>query len=579
MSKIRFSTLFSVVDPRALRHGAARTARASGAALVLALAPGSFVAGCSNAHDTAPQVHATGSLDAWLGRARSPSGVSESTFDVQLDAEARSPDAPERSRFLRLAGIWTFTQLSGAGGQVLARLKLTRLELSDDHALPIGREQYRSRIQAEIERAVLFDLNERGAIVGMHAPLDLVSTARGAIQMLAASFQLTIVPSGQGESWRAEEQDASGTYAAEYRLLSENAIARKKLRYTEVPPVEEGSTPVKYEIQKSEARFELSPAGAIASCTGAESLVLDDQEGALPRLETKTTFRIARKSDTLRKEVPEQAAELRALPARALNAAPEPEAMRYELDLAKAAGGTRIDNILADMARTDPARGAGDPHAFRRLVASLAAAVRIDEDADDVALSQIDAGGPYTAELLTALARSNRPKTLLKVVQKLRASSRLAPELRARGLMALSKNASVDRSVVDAIEALTTEPRIGDGAVLGLGALSYRLRRTNPMLSQQIYESLAARLERATTYQQTELVLRAIGNAGNDAALPKIERFLANPNPKLRAIAVAALRRLEDPAVKILLAEVEKNDPDETVQDALRGVLLMRERT
>jgi HEAT repeat protein len=99
------------------------------------------------------------------------------------------------------------------------------------------------------------------------------------------------------------------------------------------------------------------------------------------------------------------------------------------------------------------------------------------------------------------------------------------------------------------------------------------------MLSQQIYESLAARLERATTYQQTELVLRAIGNAGNDAALPKIERFLANPNPKLRAIAVAALRRLEDPAVKILLAEVEKNDPDETVQDALRGVLLMRERT
>ena len=41
-------------------------------------------------------------------------------------------------------------------------------------------------------------------------------------------------------------------------------------------------------------------------------------------------------------------------------------------------------------------------------------------------------------------------------------------------------------------------------------------------------------------------------------------------------MAVAALRRLEGPEVKALLAEIEKNDKDEAVQDAVRTVLSAR---
>jgi len=498
-------------------------------------------------------------------------------FDVQLDAETTSPEAPGKSHFLHLTGTWTFTKVSGGiGRQVLAQLQLSHLELSDDHALPVGRDKYKRRIQSEFERAVLFDLNERGAVVGMHAPRDLVSTALGGIRMLAASFQLTAPPAGADGSWTAREQDASGTYSAEYRALGTQAIARKKTAYTELPTPEPDSAPVKYEIRKSETRFELSATGAIASSTGSESVLLDDGEGALPPLEMNSHFRIARKTDTTRADLPEQRAWLSSLPARALSAAPDPEAQTYEIDLVKAASGTRIDDIVGDMARTDPETGQGDPHAFRRLTAALEAAVRIDEDAEQAAFARSEAGQPYTAEVLSALARSNRPDTLLRVAKLLQTSQRIAPEVRARTLMALSTNAFATQPVARAIEALSSDPAIGDGAVLGLGALCFRLQQTNPPLAREIYESLAARLDRAQTTEQTELALRALGNAGNSAALPKLERFLTAEEPRLRAVAVGALRRLQGPTVDALLARVAENDKQEAVQDAVHSVLSMR---
>ena len=575
MSKLRFSKVFYVVGSRAIRHAASRTTRAGGLALTLALM--SLGAGCSTESGNGAEGQKHVAPDPWLGAARAAAGSSRSVFDVQLDAETTSPEAPGRSRFLRLAGTWTFTKTSeGAARQVLAQLKLTRLELSDGHALSVGKDKYRSRIHAELERAVLFDVNERGAVVGMHAPRDLVSTALGAIRMLAASFQLTAAPAGAGGNWTAHEQDASGTYSAEYRALGADAVARKKIAYTELPPQEADSTPVKYEIQKSESRFELSPSGAIVSCVGSESVLLDDGEGALPPLEVNSTFRIARRADTTEKQLPEQLAQLKTLPSRALSATPDPEAQAYELDLAKTANGTQIDTILADMARTDPARGSGDTHAFRRLIAALEAAVRIDEDAEHAAIARSEAGQAYTAEILTALARSNRPETLLYVAKRLQASDGLSLELRARTLIALSKNPSVTRPVVRALEALLSDPRLGEGALLGLGALSYRLQRTDPPLSQEIYESLAARLDRAATPEQTELALRALGNAGNSAALPKLERFLVARDPKLRAVAVGALRRLEGPAVKALIAEIAESDEDEAVQAAVQSVLSAR---
>jgi len=544
-------------------------------ALTLALTP--LHAGCSTASGNRSDAAKTATNDAWLGTARAATGSPQSVFDVQLDAETTSPEAPGKSHFLHLAGTWTFTKVSGgAGRQVLAQLQLSRLELSDDHALPVGKDKYKRRIQTEFERTVLFDLNDRGAVVGMHAPRDLVSTALGGIRMLASSFQLTAPPTGADGSWTAREQDASGTYNAEYRALGAHGITRTKTAYTELPTPEPDSAPVKYEIRKSETRFELLPSGAITSSTGSESVLLDDGEGALPPLEMNSHFRIARKADTTQRELPEQRARLLALPARALSSTPDPEAQTYEIDLVKAASGTRIDDILGDMARTDPERGQGDAHAFRRLTAALEAAVRIDEDAEQAALARSEAGQPYTAEVLSALARSNRPEALLRVAKLLQTSQRISPEVRARTLMALSTNASATQPIVRAIEALSTDPAIGDGAVLGLGALCFRLQHTNPPLSQEIYEALAARLDRAQTIEQTELALRALGNAGNSAALPRLERYLASEEPKLRAVAVGSLRRLEGPNVDALLARVAENDKQEAVQDAVRSVLSAR---
>jgi len=544
-------------------------------ALTLLLA--SLHTGCSTASGNGTAAEKAGTSDAWLGAARATKGLSQSVFDVQVDAETTSPEAPGKSHFLHVAGSWTLTNASQGGArQVLAQLQLTRLDLSDDHALPVGKDKYRSRIRAELERAVLLDLNERGAVIGIHAPRDLVSTASGAIRMLAASFQLTLPKTGASNDWNAGEQDVSGTYSAEYRALGAHTLVRKKLAYTALPAPDANSAPVKYEIRTNETRFELSPSGAIASAVGAESVLLDDGEGALPPLAVTSSFRITRRADETQGELPEERLQLLALPSQALSAIPAPEAQAYELDLAKAANGTQIADILADMARTDPAHGSGDAHAFRRLTAALEAAVRIDEDAEHAAFARSETGQPYTAEVLTALARSNRPETLLEVAKRLQNSERLSPELRARTLIALSTNASLTRPVVRALEALTSDPELGDGALLGLGALSFRLQRTNPPLSQEIYASLAARLDRATTPEQTEVALRALGNAGNIAALPKLEQFLSVPDPRLRAVAVGSLRRLQGPAADTLLARIDENDKDEAVQDAVHRVLSAR---
>jgi HEAT repeat protein len=85
--------------------------------------------------------------------------------------------------------------------------------------------------------------------------------------------------------------------------------------------------------------------------------------------------------------------------------------------------------------------------------------------------------------------------------------------------------------------------------------------------SQDIVQMLSEKLAQATTDGERALYLKALGNTGDDRALPAIQPFFTHDSVDLRALAVYSLRFLRGTAAEqFLLEAIEVNVPQ--IRDA-----------
>lgn len=77
---------------------------------------------------------------------------------------------------------------------------------------------------------------------------------------------------------------------------------------------------------------------------------------------------------------------------------------------------------------------------------------------------------------------------------------------------------------------------------------------------------LMQQAEASHSEEQTQHLLRAIGNTGSSRALPLLSRFASGPSPVLRAAAVDALRFISLAQVDELLLHVLTSDQDARVR-------------
>jgi HEAT repeat protein len=150
--------------------------------------------------------------------------------------------------------------------------------------------------------------------------------------------------------------------------------------------------------------------------------------------------------------------------------------------------------------------------------------------------------------------------------------------LRWQACFALSRMESAGDATVQALTAVLDQPRLGKQAAYGLGTLARRLAATGQTeRSHPIVALLVQRLPAQASVEGKAVVLRALGNAGNPAALPVARALLDDEDQELRAAAVDALRLVPLPEVDVLLAQQLSREPTSTGRVAVLTAIGARE--
>lgn len=115
--------------------------------------------------------------------------------------------------------------------------------------------------------------------------------------------------------------------------------------------------------------------------------------------------------------------------------------------------------------------------------------------------------------------------------------------------------------------------RIASTAELALGTVAHSLRESAPTRSRAIVGELANRVQSAATNDDMEVALLSLGNTRSNAAFPAIAAAADHRSPRIRTIALVALRWIQSAESEEIVLEAAVNDSDQNVRLAAIEVM------
>lgn len=115
-------------------------------------------------------------------------------------------------------------------------------------------------------------------------------------------------------------------------------------------------------------------------------------------------------------------------------------------------------------------------------------------------------------------------------------------------------------------------PERADTALLAMGSV---LKNSMGVQRLQVREQLVQRLQ--TSAENRPILLKAIGNTGDEGLLPEIEPYVKDPQPYTRAAAMQAMRKFDDPTSLNYLIETATKDEHREVRGAALETLMQRQ--
>jgi HEAT repeat protein len=416
-----------------------------------------------------------------------------------------------------------------------------------------------SELARGLARPFYFTVSPSGEMGSFSFARELPIEVRSQLKELATSLQL-VAPPDHGEAWRTTEQDVSGEYEVAY-AVKEGRVHKTKaqLLRTRVPG---GLAPLPGEASysvKSSADFHLDPSGwpSAAASTDSVDMTLGGIRMA-SRSATSATL-VARESH------PELVG--------ASCGAPdcEPEAASDAAYAARARASA--DRNLVDGKTFSQLHGdlsSQDVRARNQTQARLRALFRTDPRAVEearVALLGGKLGVEEGKRITAALGGADTPEAQRALTSVLR-SADVAPLRKMDAAIALGQTKHPTEDTVAALkEAMASQEKVvSSTSALAAGAV-VRILNEAQGNSQDIVQMLSEKLAQATSDGERALYLKALGNTGDDRALPAIQPFFTHDSVELRAIAVYSLRFLRGtPAEQFLLEAIEVNVPQ--IRDA-----------
>ena len=415
----------------------------------------------------------------------------------------------------------------------------------------------------------------RGVLEGNAIDPQLSPLSTGVVRTVSAALQFAPMPE-RAELWRAVEHDATGRYRIEYRRAGANAFARSKRVYTHVhqsgmPGLQARQLHV--QVEHADGRITLHD-GRIATLTISERLSMPLGQSSHVKSHARLTLRaIASPARHDTSDANRFAGAKLRLP---IDQAPgagaidrgrfdeqrigaetfESAVAALEREAERERNGEHApddDDRLADSAASDAEALQLSEHT--RVFSALSAILRQNPQALDRALQLVRGGSPVAREILSALGVAGTERAQAALISVL-LDERLPHELRWQACFALSRMESAGDATIEALTAMLDQPRLGKQAAYGLGTLARRLAATGQTeRSHPIVTLLAQRMLTEQSAEDRAVVLRALGNAGDPAALPVARALLDDEDQELRAAAADALRLMPLAEVDVLLAQ------------------------
>lgn len=493
----------------------------------------------------------------WISRETEPSGGGES---VQATSPQATPASWLVSGVYRLDAEASVEGPRGAAFQLGLLGKLRVNELGRQGNVWIERWQFLGQVEsttlAEDEVASLEEALKRpffvewtaGLVSGLRFAGDTLRPAQTTWRSLVTLTQYQ--PSGE-PLWQAQEQDASGTYLAQYERTGDRT-SKTKLRYVNV------------RAENVSLRL-LHSASVFTSSDGLRSLSASEE------IETSSKLLPVPMRGLLRFDLddrqpaeavePEWLREYNAAEALALSGAGTETSIAGELDRAKARGFTW--ETAAAALHGDP-KGKGYTRAYQALTALL----RVDSSVLDQVVKGAATDGPLRATLLAALGDAGTAEAQ-SALRKFLGDAGFSDEHRLVMARGLSRTTAPTAETVQFLANKVRDPVLGQQARLGLGSNVARLQQSDPELAKQTLETIGTGLKSASGAERGDY-LGALGNSRDPAALPLIRPYLSDPSATIAARATFALRHLPGATTDILLAEqLDPSRPLEVRESAL----------
>lgn len=424
---------------------------------------------------------------------------------------------------------------------------------------------------------------ENGKLKTVSVDRSWSSFAASIARTVAAAFQVPL-PSldPKARTWKTQEIDTTGTYEAEYSVLSPLSLSKRKLAYQslKVGQIQFGNlkTNLSPEVLSATGSLEFTPDGRLKSSKLEEKTNLPMGQAAKVTSSTKLFLELHTAASPAQIDWKAALADARTLDATAPYTGP----IRADYDQLRI-GSYTYETALAEIrkhaeerARAASSTTADDdpPEAQRELqeragvFRAMAAILRAQPERIPDAVAEIRRKGRAARTLIDALSTANTNESMTALVKLVNDAS-LEEDWRgasARGLI------RVQRTTPESIAALTSlleRPRLRVHALYGLGSVARRLEEEGrTQESQAVLQTLLRELRKKQAPTSTAQTLRGIANSGLNSAFESVAPFLRDPAEEVRGAAVSALGSMKDARVDALIVQALLTDPKKSVRRA-----------
>jgi HEAT repeat protein len=212
-----------------------------------------------------------------------------------------------------------------------------------------------------------------------------------------------------------------------------------------------------------------------------------------------------------------------------------------------------------------------------KVFSSLAALMRLDDEAVAQAVRDIHAGSPQSAMLRDALWNAGTEFAQEELV-KLMDFFKEEPDRRFTMIGLGLVNAPTAKTT-QYLQTMLEDPLHGRQAKLSLGSTVQHLKDSDSAAADAIVELLSVRHQKSEDPIERAAYLDALGNTRYDEAMPVIVAALSSEESAERNSAVLALRHFSGAAVDDKIRVAAISDPDDVVRHTAISVIADRTPT